>query len=40
MYFDFEDRYDDYTPVGGTIRRWDGVLVSMQNGINPPWSAR
>lgn len=29
MYFDFEDRYDDYTPVGGTIRRWDGVLVSI-----------
>jgi TonB family protein len=29
MYFDFEDRYVDYTPVGGAIRRWDGVLVSI-----------
>ena len=29
MYFDFEDRYVDYEPVGGTIRRWDGVMVSV-----------
>ena len=29
MYFDFEDRYVDYQPVGGAIRRWDGVLVSV-----------
>jgi TonB family protein len=29
MYFDFEDRYDDYQPVGGTLRRWDGVLISI-----------
>jgi TonB family protein len=29
MYFDFEDRYTDYEPVGGAIRRWDGVLVSV-----------
>jgi TonB family protein len=29
MYFDFEDRYTDYTPVGGAIRRWDGVLISI-----------
>ena len=29
MYFDFEDRYVDYQPVGGTIRRWDGVLLSV-----------
>ena len=29
MYFDFEDRYDDYQPVGGALRRWDGVLISV-----------
>ena len=29
MYFDFDDRYDDYQPVGGSIRRWDGVLLSI-----------
>lgn len=29
MYFDFEDRYVDYEPVGGGIRRWDGVLLSV-----------
>jgi TonB family protein len=29
MYFDFEDRYVDYQPVGGALRRWDGVLVSV-----------
>ncbi len=29
MYFDFDERYTDYQPVGGAIRRWDGVLVSV-----------
>jgi TonB family protein len=29
MYFDFEDRYDRYEPVGGAMRRWDGVLLSV-----------
>jgi TonB family protein len=29
MYFDFEDRYDSYQPVGGALRRWDGVLISV-----------
>jgi TonB family protein len=29
MYFDFDDRYTDYQPVGGALRRWDGVLVSI-----------
>jgi TonB family protein len=29
MYFDFDDRYVDYTPVGGAIRRWDGVVLSI-----------
>jgi TonB family protein len=29
MYFDFEDRYEDYQPIGGSIRRWDGVLLSV-----------
>ena len=29
MYIDFEDRYVDYQPVGGGIRRWDGVLISV-----------
>jgi TonB family protein len=29
MYFDFEDRYVDYTPVGGGLRRWDGVAMSV-----------
>jgi TonB family protein len=29
MYFDFEDRYADYVPVGGALRRWDGVLLSI-----------
>jgi TonB family protein len=29
MYFDFEDRYVDYQPVGGALRRWDGVVVSV-----------
>jgi TonB family protein len=29
MYFDFEDRYVDYQPVGGHLRRWDGVALSV-----------
>jgi TonB family protein len=29
MYFDFDDRYTDYEPVGGGLRRWDGVFVSI-----------
>lgn len=29
MYFDFEDRYAEYQPVGGALRRWDGVLISV-----------
>ena len=29
MHFDFEDRYTDYEPVGGKIRRWDAVLLSV-----------
>jgi TonB family protein len=29
MYFDFEGRYDEYQPVGGTLRRFDGVLLSV-----------
>jgi TonB family protein len=29
MYFDFDERFTDYEPVGGAIRRWDGVLVSI-----------
>jgi TonB family protein len=29
MYFDFDGRYEDYVPVGGAIRKWDGVLVSI-----------
>jgi TonB family protein len=29
MYFDFEDRYEDYQPIGGSIRRWDGVALSI-----------
>ncbi len=29
MYFDFEGRYEDYQPVGGAIRKWDGVLLSI-----------
>jgi TonB family protein len=29
MYFDFEGRYEEYQPVGGAIRKWDGVLVSI-----------
>ena len=29
MYFDFEDRYEQYEPVGGSIRRWDSLLLSV-----------
>jgi len=29
MHFDFDDRYEDHQPVGGSIRRWDGVLLSV-----------
>jgi TonB family protein len=29
MYFDFDDRYVDYQPVGDAIRRSDGVLMSI-----------
>jgi len=29
MYFDFDERYDDYEPIGGKVRRWDGVLLSV-----------
>ena len=29
MYFDFDGRYNDYTPVGGGLRRWDGVVLSV-----------
>ena len=29
MYFDFEDRYETYEPVGGSIRRWDSLLLSI-----------
>ena len=29
MYFDFEDRYEDYQPIGGSLRRWDGVALSV-----------
>ena len=29
MYFDFEDRYEDYQPIGGNVRRWDGVALSI-----------
>lgn len=29
MYFDFEERYEDFQPIGGSMRRWDGVLLSV-----------
>jgi TonB family protein len=29
MYFDFDGRYEDYQPVGGGLRRWDGVALSV-----------
>jgi TonB family protein len=29
MYFDFDARYEDYEPIGGKIRRWDAVLLSV-----------
>jgi TonB family protein len=29
MHFDFDGRYEDYEPIGGAVRRWDGVLMSV-----------
>jgi TonB family protein len=29
MFFDFEGRYEDYQPIGGSLRRWDGLLLSV-----------
>lgn len=29
MYFDFDDRFERYEPVGGSVRRWDGLLLSV-----------
>jgi TonB family protein len=29
MFFDIDGRYEDYQPVGGAIRKWDGVLLSV-----------
>jgi TonB family protein len=29
MYFDFDGRYEDHLPVGGGLRRWDGLLLSV-----------
>jgi TonB family protein len=29
MYFDFDGRFEDHVPVGGGLRRWDGVLLSV-----------
>jgi TonB family protein len=29
MYIDFDGRYDDHTPVGGGLRRWDSLLLSV-----------
>jgi TonB family protein len=29
MYIDFDGRYDDHQPVGGGLRRWDGLLLSV-----------
>ncbi|HYU78708.1 MAG TPA: energy transducer TonB [Vicinamibacterales bacterium] len=29
MYFDFDGRYSDHEPVGGGLRRWDGLLMSV-----------
>jgi TonB family protein len=29
MYFDFEERYTDHDPIGGPLRRWDGLLLSV-----------
>lgn len=29
MYIDFEGRHLDHEPIGGTIRKWDGLLLSV-----------
>jgi TonB family protein len=29
MYFDFEDRFEEHEPIGGRMRRWDGVALSI-----------
>jgi TonB family protein len=29
MHFDFDGRYDEHQPVGGSLRRWDGLLLSV-----------
>src|SRR5262245_2634924 len=29
MYFDFEDRYEEYEPIGGRLGRRDGVFLSV-----------
>jgi TonB family protein len=29
MYFDFDGRFEDHIPVGGGLRRWDGILLSV-----------
>jgi TonB family protein len=29
MHFDFDGRHEGYEPIGGTLRRWDGVLLSV-----------
>jgi TonB family protein len=29
MLLDFDGRYDDHQPVGGGLRRWDGLLLSV-----------
>src|SRR5215210_4961605 len=29
MHLDFDGRYVDHEPVGGGLRRWDGVLLSV-----------
>ena len=29
MYFDFDGRYDGHQPIGGGLRTWDGVLLSV-----------
>ena len=29
MYFDFEDRFQEHEPIGGRMRRWDGVALSV-----------
>ena len=29
MYFDFDERFEQHIPVGGSLRRWDGLLLSV-----------